>query len=337
MKCRILSTIVCVLPVVFPTGVLSAQDKGFLGFKGVVVTTGPGTRKPETIKADSSGGKIRFSTRYRNGAIETYEVTWTLGKGALAKRLAPNDSFSWSLQAKRVATKGNHPRTPFVKLGGIRGSALPKELFTKEGRLDAYIDAYFGKEPAGNFRLYAENTDNRKPDRYSKYGATSGTLKVAPALHGPNGRKTAFQIMITSSSDYGRKESTFVRVFYVLERGRNPGSAASAVNCPNLYGLGVNIGILELGALQDLKVSFLSKFLSDAIEHAKAAGCVPMAKLLDLQKRFTKAKSSRPFYAEITALRQELTTIINRDCRCAKGGGTGNAAGHSKTHPRGKH
>lgn len=98
--------------------------------------------------------------------------------------------------------------------------------------------------------------------------------------------------------------------------GTTAASGVAAVNCHNLYGLGVNVGIVELGCHEAMDVSFLIGFLDHAINHAKASGCIASAPLESLRTRMRGASSSGQFYDEVLRIRKSLATEAGTYCGC---------------------
>lgn len=98
-----------------------------------------------------------------------------------------------------------------------------------------------------------------------------------------------------------------------------PGTVRADGVASAIYGVGVQIGLVELGALEDADPAFLVRALRLARTSATASGCISTTEIDRLITAMSAAERSRPLYERITAYRQQLAREIERECNCSEG------------------
>ena len=115
--------------------------------------------------------------------------------------------------------------------------------------------------------------------------------------------------------------ATSVILGCALAAGIGPARADSAAG--GVMGVGVQIGFAEFGSFANGDTGLLTRSLQIARERAIASGCIPTGEIDGLIAAMAGAAQSRDVYPRITAYRQRLEVIVERNCDCGPSGGSG--------------
>lgn len=279
-----------------------AQD--FYGFAGVLkgqVRSNKNTNiKPTRLVADLKGGVIQLRMPDTAGSCSgDYEFRWEFLDDI--SRLVPGKQYRFRMRGRRIAgTCEKNTNTAWMSSSNA-GSVLAKAQGIQETAALLTVT-----KSQSSVVGYPRGPNN----------AADGTISVA---RGRVGERTQFKFTFDFSS-YPYSSASKLCSFEVAYLFRkNAATSSRASNCPALYGLGVNVGMLEYGALENAKTTFLVGFVDNAVTAARGSNCVPASEirwLVDLRGRMLKKRTGKEFAGEISTFRQRLARIIVEKCNC---------------------
>lgn len=289
----------------------AAGDNDFYGFshvlKGLSESNKNTNIQPTQFKADANGGMIELRMPDTAGTCTgDYRFTWKFMDG-IAK-LQHGKAYRFNIVGRRVAgncenntahcyLKSSSSASTMAREAGIKDPGPDIDLVTSHGSV---VKAY---PPSEDSTCDAKIVV--KHDTYNEYSYFSMNLYFSSFPYSSKSKKCVYHVVYV------------FRKNFVPNAGATP--TAGPANCPVLYGLGVNIGILEYGSLENAKTTFLAGFIDHAVAHMKASSCIDPAEvayLEDLKKRMLKVERSAAFATEISNYRQELTLKILAACEC---------------------
>lgn len=288
-----------------------AQQKDFYGFskilKGLESSNKNTNISPTKFEADLNGGTFQIRMPNTSGTCYgDYEFTWKFTEDI--SKLETGKEYPVTVKGRRIGgdCEKNTAKT-YLKSGNASSS-----LLTKAG---------IKSDPATSIKMIWNTT--YIVDAFPV--GDKNMLNAKVAVNGnPYAEFSSFGLKFYFSSFPYSSTSKYCTfdVLYVYQKNKAiTKSPAGAVNCPVLYGLGVNIGIMEYGSLENAKSYFIAGFVDHALDHMKASGCIPaseIAYLEDLKIRMLKKETTKEFASEISLYRQRLTTIIEEGCGCVK-------------------
>ncbi len=304
--CRRALAAVAIIVTAFHARTATAGDD-FYGFsrllKGEIESNKNTNIKPTRFDADAKGGVIRVRMPDTAGKCSAeYEFTWKFIDDI--SKLKFGKKYRFHVSGKRIS--GNCEKNTNILY--MKSAMSGSKLATAAGI----------KTPGRSIELQPRipNINGYPP---SENNSSDGTIVIASSNVLDHSYFT-FDFHFASFPYSGTSKKCVFQVTYVF--GKNLVAAAptsGATNCPALYGLGVNIGVLEYGSLENAKTTFLAGFIDHAITNMKASGCIAdseVAYLEDLKKRMLEVERSRSFAQEISTYRQELAQKIVATCAC---------------------
>lgn len=286
-----------------PSSIVIAGD--YYGFSDILMGESYSNEntdiKPTKLEANLNGGVIQLRMPDTSGTcVGDYEFRWEFLDDI--SKLEAGEKYRFRIAGRRVGGSCEmNTNTAMVK-----GSSDSSRLADSQG----------ASAPGRRIDVTTAPSSITAHPRYkSQVTSSDGFVSVV----GNIGERTQFSLHFEFASFPYSSVSKSCNFDVVYLYRKNHIAAPTALNCPNLYGLGVNIGILEYGSLEDAKTSFLAGFVDHAIAHSKASGCVPASEtawLIDLKQRMLKKPTSREFAREISDFRQKLAHIIEGGCNC---------------------
>lgn len=85
----------------------------------------------------------------------------------------------------------------------------------------------------------------------------------------------------------------------------------------SVWGVGLQLGFIELGAQQNLNKDFILRGLGYARRLAISSGCIPVNGIDDLIVGVQNSWDTRSMYPRITQYRQNLALYIENNCDCS--------------------
>jgi len=99
----------------------------------------------------------------------------------------------------------------------------------------------------------------------------------------------------------------------------------AGVAATGIYGVGIQMGMAEMGAYAGVDSATLAQGLYYAHGLAQASGCIPTNEIDSIRAAMLATRDSKSLYQRISAYRQSLATYITAHCSCgascAAGGG----------------
>ena len=114
--------------------------------------------------------------------------------------------------------------------------------------------------------------------------------------------------------------SRFLQAAIVVAVFVAPGTSWADGRASAIYGIGVQMGMVELGAHEDVSPALLVRSLRHAKTSAVASGCIATDEIDDLIAAMSSTSSSNRLHGRITAYRQRLAREIGAQCDCAGAG-----------------
>lgn len=96
-----------------------------------------------------------------------------------------------------------------------------------------------------------------------------------------------------------------------------PMSSSANNSAHGLWGVGVQLGMLEYGASQNADPGFLVRALNQARELAVASECIPTDEIDSLIAAMSRTSSSRSLYSRILEYRLSLGRYVLANCDCS--------------------
>ncbi len=96
-----------------------------------------------------------------------------------------------------------------------------------------------------------------------------------------------------------------------------PASSTANNEAHGIWGVGVQIGMVEYGSNQNADPDFLIRALNYARELADASGCIPTDEIDSLIAAMGTTSSSRSLYPRINEYRIRLARYVIENCSCA--------------------
>ena len=253
--------------------------------------------KPELLELNSMGGVLEASVKFKSGANRQctgkYRFEWKFSKAV--DQLTVGESIDINHSASSIGSSCSGTSAKMIVMDGVGNS--PEFKSTGVTRISGisvskrkWISA---AQPAqvSTAKATVLNTSNQH-----------ATIKLNFDIYGPIG-----------------SERMHYEVVYLFERGyQKTINCDPDINCHNLYSLGVLIGFAEFGALMDQESSLVAANLSGAIEQAIASKCVPEDEIIKLRNKVKSTSSSKTYYLEISALRQEIAQFVESNCNCCR-------------------
>lgn len=101
--------------------------------------------------------------------------------------------------------------------------------------------------------------------------------------------------------------------------------SAGGVAAEGIYGVGVQMGFVEMGSFLGVEPGTLAQGLYYAHGLAQASGCIPTDEIDGIRAAMLATRDSRSLYQRISAYRQTLASYIAAHCSC--GADSSNAGG----------
>ncbi len=95
-----------------------------------------------------------------------------------------------------------------------------------------------------------------------------------------------------------------------------PMSSTADDSAHGIWGVGVQIGMLEYGSSQNADPGFLIRSLNAARELAIASRCIPTDEIDSLLVAMRATSNSRSLYPRITEYRNRLAIYVIENCDC---------------------
>ncbi|UJH68415.1 hypothetical protein [Allomuricauda sp. SCSIO 65647] len=247
-------------------------------------------REPISVQADSRGGRVETYLKLNDGCTESYAFSWSFDSDI--STLKVGQTVNATISANR--TSGNcYNNSAKVTIGGTStGSALLRDK--KSG--------FSGIEIGGTNYAYALGGSHLP--RSSRFSIKIGLSSISD--------EAFFTVRIATTTDASNDDVYDYEIRYMYKKGAGPNSTAAS--CSGLYGLGVNIGMLEYGSLKNDSPSFLIGFIDQSISIINQVGCLNTDYLKDLRSRMARATSSSIFNQEISNYRQRIAREIPEEC-----------------------
>lgn len=266
------------------------------------------------LEANLKGGVIQVRMPDTAGnTFGDYEFRWEFLDDI--SKIEPGKEYRFTMAGKRVGgTSERNTNTAWMRSANS-GSDLAEAMGIKNPGNTIVTAANFGAVTGYPVR------DNNN---------ATGVLRSASTNVADSSYFT-FRFDFSSVPYSSTSLSCSFEVAYLYRKNHVATTPMGKPNCPNLYHLGVNIGILEYGTLTDANSTFMIGFIDQALIHAKAANCIPttdIAALTDIKKRMGETETSGTFAAEVSNFRQHLARVVQEACVCDHGDkATGTSSG----------
>lgn len=301
---------------------LFAQDAYKYVFEKIVTYEGDSTYKdPVLTKVDKHGGTATFKIDYTSKLSESYSFTWSFPKGALDV-LDPEEKIPIKVEAK-LLSEPTFSRSATISIGTIDGVLIPKESSKHfsgghhniQGRLhDPYPLPIAAEGREGTQRSNTVEGELTVPahQHLAVKATTHKNNKLEPA-------RTGILISLVANSPLpGRDNSVNFSILYVFKLvSADEVATAGPLNCPAVFRLGIQLGMLNISTERGDNIDFSLKILGFAIDAADGSGgCVTSDRLKELKSRMEKSKDSRAFYDEVVRIQAAYVEEVDANCQC---------------------
>lgn len=254
--------------------------------------------KPSFFEANSSGGKVEATVKFKNGAnfcTSSFRFEWWFP--VPLDQLTKNQTVNITYKVTRL------------------GSVCP----AAKGRMAVAASMGYSPEFKQEGIRYAGGIEI-KPVNWAVAGDNAAFQTAVTTLKVLNTNATEAVLKINfETQGYAGSDMLHFEVVYIYKKGAAPSAQCDPdMNAHNLYSLGVGMGMAEYAALMNAKTSAVVDYLNVAIDHAKASKCAPFEKLENIRKKLLTATSSNQYYNEIAALRNELAVYVGLHCNCCR-------------------
>jgi hypothetical protein len=288
-----------------------ARAENFYGFEKIF--HGPTdavnyTGQPVQFEANLKGGVIVVKMPDTSGSCEsTYRFKWEFKQDI--SKLAVGKEFDLVAVGEVVEGNCKNNTNEMYLASSMSGSELADKTGIKNRGKVIRISGW----PGGSVTAYPSKRENNLINNRADAKLGISAYSLSDKLD-----QDYFTLAFHFASHPYTSNSKLYKyeVVYLYKKNHTATDTAGAINCPAVFRLGIQLGIISLATHNDEDVGFCVETLDYAIEAAKGSGCLPAEKLVDLQKRMKAAKSSKAFYNEVIALRAEYVTLVDANCGC---------------------
>lgn len=276
-----------------------AQGRNFYGLKEIIhghARIGMSKQvdyPPDDYYADEKGGYVEIFVS-KGQCSDKYRFSWKFLDNI--SKLEPNAIYRAEVHAERI--EGNcRQNEAWVELNG---SNQPCRLCTDKNLPGTAVAlAVRGGEDS---RVYAV------PEDYPH--ATTYEINAARVSE----EETMIFLSFSCTTNPSPHQNFDYQVVYLYKKNYQPQTGAIGFDCQMLYGIGTNLAFLETTAAAGGDWEVLQPYARDALKYVRASNCLDDAFLVELIDRMSGTEDGESFFEEIKAYREELPSLIPRDC-----------------------
>ena len=276
-----------------------AQGKNFYGLKNIVqghAKIGLAkqiTYAPDDYYADAKGGYVDIFVA-KGQCSDKYRFSWKFLDEM--SKLEPGIIYKAELKAERIEGNCKQNEAWVNLLGSNENCRLctDKKLTTSSFSIAA--------KPKGDARAYAVPMDYNKESTFEV-----SVSRVAE-------EETMIFLSFSCTTNPSPRENFDYQVVYIYKKNYQPQTESIGFDCQMLYGIGTNMAFLEIEAGNGSAWDAMKEYLGGAIKFVRASNCLDTDYLMDLKERMTDTEDGSEFYEEIKAYRENLPSLIPRDC-----------------------